>query len=718
MDVFVRVLIGLSLVLWVVASQAQSDTELSSWQFLQNITLSESVLQDSRLDAMFIGDLLLISHPNLDGNDGCGSVLLMLQDQNGQYRTVQTLSAADFNRDCTQPDGFGFSMDYKNQLLVIGAPEQVFIEADEFLSRGAIYVYRLNESDDMASSPRLLPLDRVAGTFLPGDVAWGTRVATDGSRILVQSNAKGDVDIAHGMAIARTVNLLEPDAKDNWGVTQQFSGDQTIFGTDFVIGDQGIIISSHEFRFFDLFNNTPVFAFYRNQVEVYSSTQSDGPFELQQTIQFSPRFGFNQDLQINIQDRELLFWRQNRLMVISSAVGFLIAPSSHVFWYLSDQSGHFEFVTSQVFYGTVDPVISDQFEDINQFATTALTERSRGILSTFVFEEQQQEPRLELNQQQTIAGSSNRRLQARDMALNSTQDRLLLIDAEGSTHRLTVYTKVAALDPAITGTWWFGPEFNGQGVTLEVLLGNRLLLHWFTYDLSGNQMWMRGVGTLKNGTVNMVLNRARGPRFPIGQFDPDDRMVEQWGTVEIRFNDCRSGQLSYQSDEFGNDSLSITPLFDNRFLCNRGFFINDQGVRAETDRIVGSLFDLSRSGEGIIFMPVANNRDVSDSLRRIRFDVLGFWLTYNTLGEQAWYYLGQYSRSACPIPFDGCRFFPLSEPRSTVGPVFGPGYNPADRVTVPWGSFGPIQGQGIVDFSNPDGSGRLTLDELTIPIGY
>lgn len=727
--VFIRVLMGLGLGLATIGVQAQSDNILSSWQFSTDIELENEVVQDSRSEVLFLENFLLVTHPNLDSENGCGEVFLLVENPAGKYIQVNTFSAQDFGRSCNAQDGFGFSVDYAGDLLVIGAPGQVFIEADGSLTRGAVYLYSLNRSLLFSAIQSIQPLARVAGTFEFRNVAWGTRVETDGERVLVQGNTKGDIDAAHGMAIAQTVNLLESDADNNWTIAQQFTDNASVYGHDFLIDEQTIIINNHAFSRFDSFINVPSTAMYNSDIEIYAANESNGLFEIEQTIAFENAFAAEPYFTTALQDVDQFFWQQDRLIVFSPQRGIFFR-SSELTWYERDDQGRFMQAAVEPFL-TDNIDIAETLNDVDGIAIFQSDRIGRGTLSAYELRQDS----VQLNRRQMIAGQGNRSVEnIDDLSLNSRNNRLLLETDQAGVRTLSIYSATPALDPAITGLWWFGQRFDGQGITLEVLMGNRLLLHWFTYDLSGNQMWVRGVGELVDGVVQMSLVRARGPRFPIGEFDPGDRIVDQWGTAEITFDSCRNGQLSYQSEEFGNDSLQIVPLIDNDFLCNRGFITKNANEIANgdvllpgittrfngfhLDSVIGSSFDRSRSGEGIILMPATF--DSEDNTSR---DIVGLWLTYDQQGNQAWNYLGR--SQSC---FDGlCRWELIDTPRRPSGPVFGSAYNPDDRVIQSWGQFGPFfvvprpagqPAQLSVDFNNPDGSGTLILDKLTRPVGY
>ncbi len=729
-------LLAMLIMSWCGVTNAQLPP-LVNWDFSQSIELDSGVLQDFRLGSIFVDDMLLVMHPSLGFGDNCGQAVLLSANQDGMFVPVQHFSAEDFGMGCDQQDGFGFSADYANGLLVIGAPGQVFLEPGQRLNRGYVYVYQLDTTatDNQDNEP-FTQIARIRGVRRTGNFAWGTKVKTDGNRILVQGNQNVGVEtaLAHNRAIARSLNLLEADADGTWNITHEFSGDSTIYAQDFLINDQEVLITQHEYRYFERgWINSDSVNIYNSAIEVYD-LESTGNTELLQVIDLG-RSGVFTRLQErsedNYQDIQQLYFQDNNVVVfIPKFAGF--DGASTISWFQTAQNGEYQQVESQHF--ETQRLRLDEYGNINGIAIYEADPSGRATVTGYNLKDSTSEKTV----QQVIAARGNKALNVRsrveDFRLNASNDRLLLVKDQ----ELIMFAARPALDPAITGLWWFGPQFDGQGITLEVLLGNRLLMHWFTYDSSGRQMWVRGSGVLNNGKVNMQLARARGPRFPLDEFDPDDRVVEIWGEAEFTFNNCRNGRMDYQSEEFGADSLEISLLADNAQQCERGFIINDEGIelapRFRSARsgvtspftqpkitIIGSAFDATRSGEGIIFLPARVDAE-DDSSRSI----VGLWLTYDQMGEQAWYYLGVFEDC---FGNGDCRWQPNGPPRMPEGPMFGQNYNPQDRIVTPWGFLGPINRtrtpinsdvgvQVSVDFENPHGSGTLVLRKLVDAIGY
>ena len=96
----------------------------------------------------------------------------------------------------------------------------------------------------------------------------------------------------------------------------------------------------------------------------------------------------------------------------------------------------------------------------------------------------------------------------------------------------------------ITGSW-YDPSHDGEGFNIEILNGNVPLLYWYTYDESGNQRWLVGVGTADgNQLVFDALIVTSGGIFG-PDFDPESVARETVGTATFTFFDCDSGQMDY-----------------------------------------------------------------------------------------------------------------------------------------------------------------------------
>jgi hypothetical protein len=97
-------------------------------------------------------------------------------------------------------------------------------------------------------------------------------------------------------------------------------------------------------------------------------------------------------------------------------------------------------------------------------------------------------------------------------------------------------------DISVAGSW-FNPDRDGEGFLLDLVISNNstaFIVYFFTFDNSGNQMYLVGVDPSYNpytGVITANVNRNSGASFG-NDFDANDVTREQWGTIEIEFIDC------------------------------------------------------------------------------------------------------------------------------------------------------------------------------------
>lgn len=121
------------------------------------------------------------------------------------------------------------------------------------------------------------------------------------------------------------------------------------------------------------------------------------------------------------------------------------------------------------------------------------------------------------------------------------------------------------LVPLHTGSW-FDPENPGRGLNVEVAngggSGNDATLVMYLYDFTGgNQFWLAGNVNFDFGpsavTVPMLI--LDGPEFG-DAFDPDDRNIQQWGTITFEVTGCNTAIMSYDSPAFGSGARPLARL--------------------------------------------------------------------------------------------------------------------------------------------------------------
>lgn len=119
----------------------------------------------------------------------------------------------------------------------------------------------------------------------------------------------------------------------------------------------------------------------------------------------------------------------------------------------------------------------------------------------------------------------------------------------------------SAAAPGITGQW-YDPSRNGQGWFFQETAPGRIFTAWFTYDEAGEQAWIVGEGDIDGDIAKFdELIITRGARF--GQdFDPDAVERNEWGSMTVRFFDCYSAEIEYQSSRpgFGDGGMQADRL--------------------------------------------------------------------------------------------------------------------------------------------------------------
>jgi hypothetical protein len=114
--------------------------------------------------------------------------------------------------------------------------------------------------------------------------------------------------------------------------------------------------------------------------------------------------------------------------------------------------------------------------------------------------------------------------------------------------------------PGTTGSY-YDMARDGEGYNFEVLgtPGDYLLYSYFyTYDDTGNQMWVTGTGPVNGGTAVVEMLVTSGAVYG-DDFDPDDVIREDWGTMTFTFSSCTRGSVDTVST-MGNSTVDFERL--------------------------------------------------------------------------------------------------------------------------------------------------------------
>ena len=116
--------------------------------------------------------------------------------------------------------------------------------------------------------------------------------------------------------------------------------------------------------------------------------------------------------------------------------------------------------------------------------------------------------------------------------------------------------------PCITGSW-YDPARDGEGYNIEITgssLDPQVLAYFYTYDENGDQMWLVGSGPADGDTAVVPVQLISGPVYGDG-YDPDDRVVEDWGTLTFTFDTKDTGSVVRASTTgFGTTTEDIFRL--------------------------------------------------------------------------------------------------------------------------------------------------------------
>ena len=121
-----------------------------------------------------------------------------------------------------------------------------------------------------------------------------------------------------------------------------------------------------------------------------------------------------------------------------------------------------------------------------------------------------------------------------------------------------------AIGAGISGSWYNASQ-SGHGFQIEVLPTNppTLSAFWFVFAPAGGQAWIGGTGTVAGDRAEIQAFQVAGAGalFP-PNFNAANTHPQPWGTIVFTFNDCNTGQVSWNSPDagYGVGSLPIARL--------------------------------------------------------------------------------------------------------------------------------------------------------------
>lgn len=116
--------------------------------------------------------------------------------------------------------------------------------------------------------------------------------------------------------------------------------------------------------------------------------------------------------------------------------------------------------------------------------------------------------------------------------------------------------------PCISGSWYLEAR-DGEGYVIEIIgssLELEMLAYFYTYDDAGNQMWLIGQGPVNGDTAVLATQVTSGPVYG-DDYNPDDVLREDWGTLTFKFTSERTGTVVRDSTMgFGTTTVDIERL--------------------------------------------------------------------------------------------------------------------------------------------------------------
>jgi hypothetical protein len=279
------------------------------------------------------------------------------------------------------------------------------------------------------------------------------------------------------------------------------------------------------------------------------------------------------------------------------------------------------------------------------------------------------------------------------------------------------------MDITVSGSW-FNPEFDGEGVALQVLDNGAPLLYSFSFDRQGRQQWLFEVGYVGQRFHKWPwLLETRGDFGQGFRFDGDDPLMR--ASSRMRFDRLEGDALHVERnyyDQAACGPLDSTPpdpmmpcfpqLYADRLDYQR--LTELAGTTCETrtqfQELSGAWYNPEQPGEGFIIEVMPDDRGVV------------YWFTYaaDGSGEQAWMMGdGPIAREHLSPPRTWLSIDSLIQP---IGATYGPDFDPADVERIDWGWL-------EIDFHDADtghvhfeshledfGSGDFPIERLARPM--
>jgi len=98
------------------------------------------------------------------------------------------------------------------------------------------------------------------------------------------------------------------------------------------------------------------------------------------------------------------------------------------------------------------------------------------------------------------------------------------------------------LTSGISGSW-YDRDRDGEGFMIDIAAEGVVAVSFYTYDTTGNQLWLVGAGHVDGNTFEIAFYSTDGAVYG-DAFDPLDVNRYLWGTGTFMFDGCLNGTAS------------------------------------------------------------------------------------------------------------------------------------------------------------------------------
>ena len=110
----------------------------------------------------------------------------------------------------------------------------------------------------------------------------------------------------------------------------------------------------------------------------------------------------------------------------------------------------------------------------------------------------------------------------------------------------------------LQGSWW-NAAYAGEGFAIEEYGDGFVIVYWYTYDESGEQMWLMGTGERDGNTVVLNMFRTHGGALA-DPANPDLVSEVPWGTVTLDIEECTHIGMTFESLSGQSGGYALTRL--------------------------------------------------------------------------------------------------------------------------------------------------------------